>query len=92
MKYLNLLAFTSLIALAATDIPDELNSEELQNIPVDAVDEISDGPTEADDGIATIDTFLSEGEFKTYDGFLIIHQRTDDLERGDNEDFTLNQT
>ncbi len=85
MKYLNLLAFTSLIALAATDIPDELNSEELQNIPVDAVDEISDGPTEADDGIATIDTFLSEGEFKTYDGFLIIHQRTDDLERGDNE-------
>ena len=42
MKYLNLLAFTSLIALAATDIPDELNSEELQNIPVDAVDEISD--------------------------------------------------
>ena len=83
-KLLQLLFVTSLLN-AYPDIPDELTGEMLKEMPAEVLDEFLDELRDTDEDSVTIDSFLADGNFKTHDGFLIIHQREGLIERSDAE-------
>ena len=86
MKYINIFLFLAFaMNSAAQTIPENLTAERLKEMPDAVVDRILDGLREEDSESTTIDGFLSDGEFKTYDGFLTIHQKLGKIERGDDE-------
>ena len=83
-KLLQLLFVTSLLN-AYPDIPDELTGEKLKEMPAEVLDEFLDELRDTDEDSVTIDSFLADGNFKTHDGFLTIHQREGVIERSDAE-------
>ena len=85
MKYVNIFLFLAFALNSAQTIPDNLTAERLKEMPDAVVDRILDGLREEDSESTTIDGFLSDGEFKTYNGFLTIHQKLGKIERGDDE-------
>ena len=83
-KLLQLLFVTSLIN-AYPDIPDELTGEMLKEMPAEVLDEFLDELRDTDEDSVTIDSFLSDGNFITHEGFLTIHEREGEVERSDAE-------
>ena len=75
MKYVNIFLFLAFAMNSAQTIPDDLTAERLKEMPDAVVDRILDNLREEDRDSTTIDSFLSDGDFKTYDGFLTIHQK-----------------
>ena len=75
MKYVNIFLFLAFAMNSAQTIPDDLTAERLKEMPDAVVDRILDSLREEDGDSTTIDSFLSDGDFKTYDGFLKIHQK-----------------
>ena len=85
MKKLIQLLFVTSLLNSYPDIPDELTGEMLKEMPAEVLDEFLDELRDTDEDSVTIDSFLTDGEFKTHEGFLTIHQREGEIERGDNE-------
>lgn len=85
MKYVNIFLFLAFAMNSAQTIPDSLTAERLKEMPDEVVDRILDSLREDNSDSTTIDSFLSDGEFKTHEGFLIIHQKIGKLERSDDE-------
>ena len=65
MKYINIFLFLAFAINSAQTIPDSLTAERLKEMPDEVVDRVLDSLREEDGDSTTIDSFLSDGEFKT---------------------------